>query len=101
MSAATATMNPKSAVFRVPVFGQLFRDAVFGKEDAKYYFMLNLVMVFAWTIFTFGYPALIIYALTGTFCAMVFLITITSQDLIEEYFKRRAKKKTVEKKVSA
>lgn len=93
MSAATATFNPKSAVFRVPVFGQLFRDAVFGKADAKYYFAFNIALLLFWSFVTFGYAAIIVYALTGTFCAMVFLIAITSQDLIEEFFKRRANKK--------
>ena len=91
MSAATATMNPKSAVFRVPVFGQMFRDAVFGHADAKYYFALNIAILLFWSFITFGYPAVIIYALTGTFCALTFLVVLTSQDIFENWAKKRAR----------
>jgi hypothetical protein len=97
MSTSTSSYNPKSAVFRVPVFGQLFRDAVFGHEDAKYYFAANMVFVLFWSFITFGYPAVIIYALTGTFCALTFLVVLTSQDIIENWGKKKpeapAKKK--------
>ena len=89
MSAATATMNPKSAVFRVPVLGQMFRDAVFGHSDAKYYFAFNLAVLLFWSFFTYGYAAVIVYALTGTFCALTFLVVLTSQDLIENFAKKR------------
>lgn len=101
MSATTSTFNPKSGVFLVPVFGQLFRDAVFGHEDAKYYFVANLALILFWSFYTFGYPAVIIYALAATFSAMTFLVVLTSQDLIENIGKDRKKPQAVTGKAGA
>lgn len=99
MSSAAASYNPNAFVFRLPLLGALLRDAVFGHADAKYYFVFNLAVLLFWSFFHFGYPAIIIYALTGTFSALVFLVVLTSQDMIENIGKPRPKPSVEPRKV--
>jgi hypothetical protein len=89
MSSVSASYNPNAFVFRLPLIGAMLKDAVFGHADAKYYFAFNLIVLLFWSFFHFGYPAIIIYGLTGTFSAMVLLVVLTSQDIIENIGKPR------------
>jgi hypothetical protein len=99
MSSASASYNPNAFVFRLPLFGAMLKDAVFGHADAKYYFAFNLIVLLFWSFFHFGYPAIIIYALTGTFSALVFLVVLTSQDIIENIGKPSLKPPLEQRKV--
>jgi hypothetical protein len=75
-------------VFRFPVIGAMLQDAVFGHEDAKYYFIANVLITVFWIVFLFGYPALIMIALMGAAGMFALIITMTSLDLIENRKKK-------------
>ena len=58
--------NVGRLALRVPVLGWLIHDAVHGLPDAKYYFIVNCLLVLAMLIYTIGYPLVIILALSAT-----------------------------------
>ncbi|KPF41184.1 hypothetical protein [Rhizobium sp. AAP43] len=64
-------------IYRVPVFGWMLKEAVQGSATAKVLFILNLLMVWILAIVTFGYPAIIIPALTAVPLMFILLILIT------------------------
>ncbi|MGL3608666.1 hypothetical protein ACSV9I_19280 [Rhizobium sp. G187] len=64
-------------IYRVPVFGWMLKEAVQGSATAKVLFILNLLMVWILAIVTFGYPAIIIPALTAVPLMFIMLILIT------------------------
>jgi prepilin signal peptidase PulO-like enzyme (type II secretory pathway) len=68
------------SLYHVPVVGWLAKDAIHGHSDAKYYFVLNMLAVFAALIYAFGYPFLISVALVGAASALTFLILLTASD---------------------
>lgn len=65
---------------RVPVLGWLIHDAVNGLPDAKYYFIVNCLIVLAVAIYFIGYPLLIVLALSATGGALFLLVFGTAQD---------------------
>jgi len=69
---------------RTPVLGWLIHDAINGLPDAKYYFAVNVLAVLALCVYVFGYPVLIVTALTATACALTFLIVLTAADLFSK-----------------
>lgn len=70
------------ALLRVPVFGWFLKDAIYGLPDAKYYFTVNLAVFFGALVYLFGYPLLIICALTATAVALVSLVILTATDMV-------------------
>ncbi|MDQ0505899.1 hypothetical protein [Xanthobacter agilis] len=76
------------AFFHVPVVGWLLKDAVHGLPDAKYYFIFNLFVAFACLVYAFGYPFLIVSALTATATMLVSLIILTASDMFAQLGKR-------------
>jgi len=66
--------------YHVPLFGWMAKDAVQGAEDAKYYFVFNLVALFALLAFEIGYPFVISFALLGTASGLTFLVLLTASD---------------------
>jgi len=72
------------AFLQVPVVGWFLKDAIYGLPDAKYFFIGNLVVVFAAMVYLFGYPFLIVYALSATALALVSLIILTASDLLTQ-----------------
>lgn len=72
-------------VCRVPVAGWLLKDAVLGAEDAKYWFVFNMLCLFGVGLYFIGYPLLITYALTATVLAFTYLIMITLADTIDVF----------------
>lgn len=77
----------KSLILNVPILGWLIKDAIQGHSDAKYYFVFNILCLFAFLIFTFGYPFLICALLIAAAGFLVFLVLFTATDLIENYVK--------------
>lgn len=69
------------AFLHVPVIGWLLKDAIYGLPDAKYYFIGNLAVAFAALVYFYGYPLLILYALTATAVMLVSLIILTASDM--------------------
>lgn len=58
----------------VPIFNLFLRDAMYGEESAKYWFAANLYMVWFLCIYFFGYPAIIIPALTMVPMAFLWIL---------------------------
>lgn len=75
--------------FKVPVIGWLAKDAVHGRDDAKYWFVFNFAVTFVVMTWTFGYPFVIVYALTMTACGILGLIVLTAGDLFDGDKRRR------------
>ena len=68
------------SLYHVPIIGWLAKDAVRGLPDAKYYFIANMVALFAALIYEFGYPFLISVALVAAASALTFLVILTASD---------------------
>jgi len=66
--------------YQIPVFGWMAKDAIQGAEDAKYYFVFNVVALFALLAFEIGYPFVISFALLGTASGLTFLVLLTASD---------------------
>ena len=64
-------------LFAVPLVGWLIRDALLGHDDAKTYFLVNCLVVWALSILAFGYPAAMIPALIAVPIVFIILIVIT------------------------
>lgn len=84
----SAMRSAARAFLHVPVVGWFLKDAIYGLPDAKYFFMGNLVVVFAALVYLFGYPFLIVYALSATAIALVSLIILTASDLLSQKKKK-------------
>ena len=79
------------ALTKIPLLGLFIKDAVYGEQDAKYFFVFNCVILLSCMIFNFGYPFLIclLLSLAGSFLA--FLVFFTASDMIENYLKQLKK----------
>jgi hypothetical protein len=64
-------------IYHVPVFGWMLKEAVRGPTTAKALFIVNLLLLWLLAIVTFGYPAIILPALTAVPVMFVLLILIT------------------------
>ncbi len=64
-------------IYHVPVFGWMLKEAVMGPTTAKVLFIVNLLLLWLLAIVTFGYPAIILPALTAVPVMFVVLILIT------------------------
>ena len=64
-------------VYHVPVFGWMLKEAVQGSQTAKVLFLINCALLWLLAIVAFGYPAIIIPALTLVPVIFVLLIVIT------------------------
>jgi hypothetical protein len=63
-------------IYHVPVFGWMLKEAVSGPTTAKVLFIVNLLLLWLLAILTFGYPAIILPALTAVPVMFVLLILI-------------------------
>ncbi|MBC2775467.1 hypothetical protein H6M51_21635 [Rhizobium sp. AQ_MP] len=64
-------------IYRVPLFGWMLKEAIHGPTTAKVLFVVNLLLIWVLAIATFGYPAIIIPALSAVPIMFVLLILIT------------------------
>lgn len=60
----------------IPVLNWFVEDAIYGEDDAKYWFVGNLAMVWAVCIFLFGYPAIILPALAMVPMAFLWILDV-------------------------
>lgn len=90
---ATAPLPP--FVAKVPVFGWMVDDAVTGHDDAKYYFLGNVLLAVGLLIYLIGYPFLIVLALTATAVALTTIVIFTAADMFENRKPRRHHTTTV------
>jgi hypothetical protein len=65
---------------RFPVVGWLLRDAIYGRPEAKYYFLANCILAAALGAFLFGYAFVISLALVAAWVALALLVTMTAAD---------------------
>ena len=65
------------AIFHIPVFGWMLREAALGPAATKVLFLANCVLMWILAIVCFGYPAIIIPALCIVPTMFVVLILIT------------------------
>lgn len=64
-------------VYNIPVLGWALREAAEGPAATKLLFIVNLLACWLLAILAFGYPAIIIPALTAVPAMFVALILIT------------------------
>ncbi|HMB10792.1 hypothetical protein [Saliniramus sp.] len=66
------------ALYWIPIFGWLLRDAVYGDTLSRILFVVNLLVLWALAIMIFGYPAVIVPALllTPTMLAIIVVFTL-------------------------
>jgi|LakMenEpi03Aug12_release.lakeMendotaPanAssembly.Ray.scaffolds.fasta_scaffold4777146_1 hypothetical protein len=63
--------------YLIPILGHLVREAVEGPDEAKLFFIVNVVMALAITVIIFGLPALIAAALAAAAFMFFVIIRIT------------------------
>lgn len=64
-------------IYRVPLFGWMVREAIYGPTTAKVLFVVNLLLLWLLAIVAFGYPAIILPALAAVPSMFVVLLLIT------------------------
>jgi hypothetical protein len=77
------------AVAKFPILGWMVDDAVTGHDDAKYYFIGNVVLTLVLAVALVGYPLLIVLALAAAALAMTTIVILTAADMIENRRPRR------------
>jgi hypothetical protein len=65
---------------RFPVVGWLVRDAIYGRPEAKYYFLANCILAAALGAVVFGYAFVISLAVVAAWVALALLIYMTAAD---------------------
>ncbi len=65
---------------RFPVVGWLLRDAIYGRPEAKYYFLANCILAAILGAFLFGYAFVISLALVAAWTALALLVAMTAAD---------------------
>lgn len=86
MTTAIALPRP---VAKFPILGWMVNDAVSGHDDAKYYFIGNVVLTLVLAVYLFGYPLLIVLALTAAALALTTIVIFTAADMFENRRPRR------------
>lgn len=71
------------AFYHVPVIGWMTKDAVHGGPDAKYYFLANIVLMFAALVYLIGYPFVIVTALVAAMLALSTIVFLTTLDFFD------------------
>ncbi len=64
-------------IYRVPLFGWMLKEAIYGPTTAKVLFVVNLLLLWLLAIVVFGYPAIILPALAAVPTMFVVLLLIT------------------------
>jgi hypothetical protein len=65
---------------RFPVVGWLLRDAIYGRPEAKCYFLANCILAAVLGAVVFGYAFVISLALVAAWSALALLVTMTAAD---------------------
>jgi hypothetical protein len=67
----------QAVVYKIPVFGWMLREAVYGPATAKALFAINCVLLWLLAISYFGYPAIIIPALCAVPAMLILLVVLS------------------------
>ncbi len=65
------------ALYWIPLFGWLLRDAVNGDTLSRIFFAVNLLALWALAVVIFGYAAVIIPALLLTVAMLAIIVALT------------------------
>jgi len=65
---------------RFPVVGWLLRDAIYGRPEAKYYFLANCILAVALGAIVFGYAFVITLAVLAAWVSLALLVYMTAAD---------------------
>jgi biotin transporter BioY len=68
------------AALKTPLFGWMIRDAIHGSPDAKYYFVVNVLLVAAILTYFIGFAFLITLADIAAFLALAFIVYMSAAD---------------------
>ncbi|WP_208976458.1 hypothetical protein [Polycladidibacter hongkongensis] len=63
-------------LFALPILGWLLRDASRGRDNAKYFLIANVAVLWALAIYFFGYPAFIVIELAMVVVGFVWIIAV-------------------------
>jgi hypothetical protein len=74
---------------RFPVVGWLVRDGIYGRPEAKYYFLANCILAVALGAFVFGYAFVISLAVVAAWVALALLIYMTAADSFSKANRRQ------------
>jgi hypothetical protein len=74
---------------RFPVVGWLVRDAIYGRPEAKYYFLANCLLAVAIGAVTIGYAFVISLALIAAWVALALLVYMTAADSFSKVNRRQ------------
>ena len=64
-------------IYNVPVFGWMLKEAVNDGPSTTVLFVVNMILFWLYAIYFFGYPAIILPALSAVPVMFVLLIAIT------------------------
>lgn len=76
-------MNLSSLIFHIPVIGWMLKSATKGPVSEKIFFLLNLVMIWAFAGLFFGLPAIFLPAVVFAIGYLLFLVFFTASDLVQ------------------
>jgi hypothetical protein len=65
-------------IYSIPLIGWMLRDAAEGGDEARIWFLVNLLMIWGLAIAFFGYPALIVPLLVMVPLIFLAIIAITA-----------------------
>ena len=71
----------KNVVFAVPVIGWMLKSAWYGDMVEKLFFLANILALWAFAIYFFGYPALIVPVLFLAGLYLIGIVILTAGDL--------------------
>ncbi len=66
-----------SIAYRIPIIGWMLKSAVQGDDSELVYFLLCLLLGWGLCLMIFGYPALIIGALSAAAIALATILVLT------------------------
>ena len=80
-------MKLSKLIYAIPVIGWMLESAVKGHVSEKVFFLVNLVMIWAFAVAFFGLPALIFPAVVFAVGFLIFLVFFTASDIFDPAYK--------------
>jgi uncharacterized protein involved in cysteine biosynthesis len=65
------------------------KDALQGAPDAKYYFLANVLVIFAALVYLIGYPFVIVTALIAAVLVLSTIVFLTTLDFFDPAVRKR------------
>ena len=74
-------MKLSTLIYNIPVIGWMLKSAITGSVSEKVFFLLDLIMVWAFAVIFFGLVAVIIPAVVLAIGMLLFLVVFTASDM--------------------